>query len=315
MTDDASPQGPGNAGLYLRFLLKEPYRHRWYRPDLVERVRQSDVHHAAVAQVLAAYLRRHPRRPEDRKIDARSLEPLVSRALRGETLSKQTLEIFIEAFGIVPDHADSLWWQWRGQERGQVVVGSLAPPESMPNYQTREYDILMLHEHHWLGAHGLPVRHRTQVNIRSRVDGLRVYQYRFDTHLADVRVPRNHGAEIGPIYQVGEGIYAVDFQLDRPLGIGESDYLEFWTILRYKEPPPREMRRGTHERIEHLYLRVAFDTQKLPSKVWWAEWLDYQGANNRITKSEPYTLDDRLFVHRHLKPMERAVVGFTWAWQ
>src|SRR2546421_11875736 len=48
---------------------------------------------------------------------------------------------------------------------------------------------------------------------------------------------------------------AVDFRFDRPLGIGERDYLEFWTILQYKEPPPREMRRATHEQIEDLYLR------------------------------------------------------------
>src|SRR2546430_1729130 len=156
----------------------------------------------------------------------------------------------------------------------------------------------MLHEHHWLGANGLPARHRTQVNIRSRIEGLRIYQYRFDTDLARVHVPRNHGAEIGPVYQMTDEIYAVDFRFDRPLGIGERDYLEFWTILQYKEPPPREMRRATHEQIEDLYLRVTFNKQKVPSEVWWAEWVDYQGENNRASAYEPYTLDDRLFVHR-----------------
>jgi len=143
-------------------------------------------------------------------------------------LSKQTLEIFIDAFGVLTKDAESLWRQWRGQEEGQVVVGSLASPESMPNYRTREYDILMLHEHHWLGANGLPACHRTQVNIRSRIEGLRIYQYRFDTDLARVHVPRNHGAEIGPVYQMTDEIYAVDFRFNRPLGIGEQDYLELY---------------------------------------------------------------------------------------
>jgi hypothetical protein len=314
MKANARSHGARNAGLYLRFLLKESYRSRWDRPQLVERVRQGDVHHAAIAEVLSRYLRDNPRRPNDRAAEGNSLEPLVSRALRGEVVSRQTLEMFIEAFDISAVHAESLWRQWNGQEQGRVIIGSLPSPSTDLGDQLRQYDILMLHEHHWLGADGWPARHRTQVNIRSRVEGLRVYQYRFDTKTAQVRIPRNHGTEIGPVHEVAEGLYAVDFVLDRPLGIGEQDYLEFWTLLKYADPPPPEMRRATREQIEDLYMRVEFDQKRLPGTVWWAEWLDYRGENDRISKHESVALESRLFVQRHLRSIERAVVGFIWEW-
>jgi hypothetical protein len=300
-----------NAGLYLRYLLSDSYRQRWDRPDYVERSRQGDVHHGAVAQVLAAYIRHHPRRPEDRDIMGGQLAPLVSRALRGEKLSQPTMRVFIAAFGMADEHAESLWRQLAGQEPGRVILGSL-PPNDFEG--ARPYEILMLHEHHWLGPDGFPARHRTQVNIRSGMDGLRSYKYLFDTNVADVRTPRTRGMAIGDRREIQDGLFAVEINFDRPLRRGEDEYLEFWTIFRYQEPPRPELRRAVHGRIDDVYLRVHFHENKAPQEVWWAEWLNYTGADDRLIEREVYRLDERLFVHRHLKSLQQAVAGFTWTW-
>lgn len=117
------------------------------------------------------------------------------------------------------------------------------------------------------------------MNIRSRIDGLSSYQYRFDTPHARVNAVR--GGQHGKLYQFSDEVSAVDLNFPRPLTRGEMHYMEFWTLLKYDAPPPREMRRGTHGRTKNLDLRVQFDPEKLPSVVWWAEWGHYRGAQQQ----------------------------------
>lgn len=170
----------------------------------------------------------------------------------------------------------------------------------------------MLHEHHWLGPDGLPVRHRTQMNLRSRIDGLSNYQYRFDTPHVKVKTVR--GGQCGELYQLSDDVWAVDLSFPRSLASGEMHYMEFWTLLNYDVPPPREMRRGTHGRTENLDLRVQFDPIKLPSAAWWAEWGHYRGPDNKVINQVLCSLDNELSMHRYLEAIERAVVGFCWDW-
>lgn len=302
-------QQPGvrGAAVYLRDLLLRPgaYRQRWERR--VDRTRGREINQRAVCKVLASKLWE-----EGEDVNEASLKDRVSRALRGEVLSPETLDLFISAFRMSDEHAAALRQQWEGTQQAPVVIGDLEPPEEISGYQAPRHETLMLHEHHWLGPDGLPVRHRTQMNIRSHIDGLSSYQYRLDTSHAKIKAV--HGGRYGELYQINDDVWAVDLVFPRPLARGETHYMEFWTLLKYDTPPPREMRRGTHGRTENLDLRVQFSPKKVPSIVWWAEWGHYRGPNNKIIERVPRSLDNELSVHHYLEAIERAVVGFCWEW-
>ena len=314
MAEAASSRGARNASRYLVELLRGTYRPRWNRPTYVARARADQVHHGAVANVLAEYLWNHPREghPEDRDVLPNQLTPLVSRALGGQRLSQQTLGLFIQAFGMRDGEAYSLRQQWEGRAGASVITGDLTPPRELLNYRPPDYEKVKLSELHRLGPDGLPARHRTSITIRSRVDGLATYPYRIDTPHAQVRVTQ--GGEAGELHQVGEGIWVADITLPWGLRHGEDHSIEFWTILKYDEPPPREMRRATHERITNLDVRVQFDPARLPSAVWWAEWGHYQGPDNRITDRELCPLNKERAVYRYVETVQQAVVGFCWDW-
>jgi hypothetical protein len=79
--------------------------------------------------------------------------------LNGQRFSRETLGAFINAFRISDEHAQQLVAQWEERDPALVVVGSLPPPAQLPDYRPRDYETLMLHEHHWLGANGLAQRH------------------------------------------------------------------------------------------------------------------------------------------------------------
>lgn len=84
---------------FLRELLNQPppkgrYRELWIAK--VENARGKEISQAAVARVIAEYLSVKGRPTPD----PRSLRNLVSRALTGAKLTKDTLTLFIEAFGI-----------------------------------------------------------------------------------------------------------------------------------------------------------------------------------------------------------------------
>jgi len=166
---------------------------------------------------------------EGQDINEASLKDRVSRALRGEVLSPETLQLFIAAFRMTDEHAATLRQQREGTQQALIVIGNLEPPEQISGHQAPRHETLMLHEHHWLGLDGLPVRHRTQMNLRSRIDGLSNYQYRFDTPHVKVKTVR--GGQCGELYQLSDDVWAVDLSFPRSLARGEMHYMEFWTLL------------------------------------------------------------------------------------
>jgi len=193
----------------------------------------------AVAKVLAAYVARHPTATRGFGIEGRNIKDTVVYALRGERLSRETLELFIGAFSIKDEDAAHLWKQWEGAERAPAVIGNLELPHDVSGYRTPMHNTVMLYEHHWLGPDGSPARHRSQISIRSRVDGLVSYQYRFDTPHARVSV--KCGGHAGKLYEVGGGLWATDLRFPRPLRRDEVHYMEFWTLLKYDMPPAPEI--------------------------------------------------------------------------
>src|SRR6266487_592729 len=287
-------RGERAAGRHVRLLLlrSRAYRNLWEAK--VEKIAPGEVSQAGVCRVLAEYLWDEGLEPDSRTDLPRVLKDPISRAFRGVALSPKLLRTIIAAFEFTTEDAGYTWALYRGDENPTVITGTLPPPNEMADYRVPEFDIIKLQEHHWIGPDSLPARHRTEINIRSRINGLRGYQYRIDT--PDGRVRTVRGGRQGELYEVGGGLWAVDLAFPRPLHRGEMHYMEFWTLLSYKVPPPREMRRGTHERVEHLDMRVEFHPNCLPSAVWWAEWEHYFGAGNRVTRQEMVDLDEELAV-------------------
>ena len=128
-------QGARQAGRYLRELLlrTDRYRARWIAES--ERLR-GEINHMAVAKVLAAYVARHPTATRGFGIEGRNIKDTVVYALRGERLSRETLELFIGAFSIKDEDAAHLWKQWEGAERAPAVIGNLELPHDVSGYRT-----------------------------------------------------------------------------------------------------------------------------------------------------------------------------------
>lgn len=303
---EAKP-GVQEAAAYLRELLVRPgaYRQRWERR--AERPRKGEINQRAVCKVLARQLWE-----EGLDLSEASLKDRVSRALRGDVLSPETLTLFVKAFDVSEEDTQELWTRLfnSSADRVAVVTGGLRPPPTYPvETEARQYRTVSLHEFHRVGADGLPADHRTIHVVEALSDGLARYPYRFDTNAAVVEVVR--GGKASPLYQFDEKLYAVDILFARPLQQGETASLEYLTLFHYRTPPPREFRRAVYRRVESLQIRVEFHPQKLPSFICWGEWTELDGP---ITRQEEVVLDDELAVHRYLTAVEQAIVGFYWDW-
>ncbi len=288
---------------HLRLLLLRPggYRDRWAGAAGTGGDHDpAEIDHAAVAGVLSA-----AGSPTD--VDT------VRRALTGVELSPAVLEAFISAFGLGSRHAGRLRDVLRGSEATRVITGdALGPAELYRGSGPPGYETLALHDVHTLGPDGRPAEHQTIQVIRSTVDRLESYPYRFDTDELSVEVTR--GGKVGQrIYRVNELLHAVDIVLDRPLSRGESSLLQVYSTFFYDSPPPTEFRRGLARATKDVSIWVTFHPHRLPSRVWAASW-DALDDDGRIISREPAELDEERSVNRRFDVVERAIVGFCWEW-
>jgi hypothetical protein len=299
----ARSAGIRQAGQYLRELLRQdPYRRRWLRYGSE---RERDVHQVAVAKVLAGYLRRSGGDAEYGQLTRR-----VSRALRGEVLSRDTLSMFIGAFEISAEHAAGLWRQWRGAELARVVTGDLPPLSAVASGKAPRFATIMLHEFHYLGPDGRPLRHRTLHSIRALQDGLATYRYGFDT--SEVTIDRIGGGAPGQPYQHSDTLWAFDIALARILPQDGETSLEFEFTFHYSDTVEPCFRRVAHERFENVAIRVQFHPDRLPRQVWWTEWRDYAGPEPAVLRRHAVTLDAEHAAYHRLDVLDRAVAGFAW---
>jgi hypothetical protein len=286
------------------------YRQRW--TQYAERTRAGEINQLAVADVLAHYLWHHPRNPGDLDVLPRQLKDTVLRVISGKVLSRPALTLFIDAFGFSDSEAALLWKLWEGSDRVRFLSGPRAmPPEKAAAFGPPQYQTLSLHDHHYIGPDGLPIRHRTLQIIEATVSGLDRIPYRADTNAVSVEVGHGFKGLSGPFYQITEGVYGLEMVLAKSLAVGETLTLEYWTSFNYREPPEREFRRVVLGRMEGVDIRVEFDPAKLPASVWWAVW---DGIDGEIVRQDPAPLDSQRSVHRYLKTTEDTVVGFHWDW-
>jgi hypothetical protein len=321
----SGPAAPPHAGrraaaTYLRALLTQrgPYRRLWEQH--VVRARSREINQLAVAEVLARYLWNHPRVPGDEDALPRQLKDTVGRALSGTLLSRPTLALFIDAFGISDADAGRLWRLWEGSGRISVLSGPRAMSaeterELRSAFGQRRHQTVSLHDHVYVGSDGRVARTRTLQVIEAIADGLDWIPYMYDTGALTLEVGQGCGDVSGEVYQVSENVSATKLPLARTLSVGETLTLEYVTTYRLpgnlEDPQEREFRRAVMSQLENFDMRVEFHPDMLPAMVWWAVW---DGLGGDIVEREPVSLGSQHEVHRYLRFAERTVVGFRWSW-
>lgn len=321
MSDPQFAAGREAAAKYLRELLLRQGRYRAQWEQSAERVRPGRINHLAVAEVLAQHLWNAPRDSGDADVLPRQLKDTVGRALSGRLLSRGTLALFIDAFGFSRPEEDRLWRLWGGSGRISVLSGTRAMTSGLAAEVTaalgpRRHQTLSLHDHVHVGADGRLARSRTLQVVEAIADGLDRIPYMYDTSALTLEVGQGCKDLTSPLYEIKEGVFTTDIRLARTLAIGETLTLEYWNTYRYPGhgavPEEREYRRAVMRHLENFDMRVEFHPARLPAHVWWATW---DGLEGGIIEQEEAALDAQHSVHRYLRSVETAVVGFHWSWR
>jgi hypothetical protein len=299
------------AALHLRHLLLRDYRGRWVRHQR-DRERHGEVHQRAVTEVLMRFVDLNRAELAYQEVSLDSLPQRVSRALRGETLSRATLELFVDAFAFSENDSRRLRRIHDGTDKIRMLAGpSALLPETAAALGPARHRTTSVHEHHCLGADGLPAWHRTQQVIEATEDRLDRYPYRCDTNALAIEVEVG-GRLSGPLYPLDGGrLFALDILLDEPLALGDETSITYLTLFHYDEPPPAEMRRASRQIMRNVSMRVEFHPDKIPRRVWWAVW---DGMHGEIIEREECALRASRYVFKRVESIEQAVVGFTWQW-
>jgi len=302
-------RGERAAGQHICRLLGSSanYRVRW--EAAATQVRHGEVNQSAVCHVLAHYLWDAGLEPDTRTDLPRILKDPVSRALRGANLSRHLLDTILTAFEFSTEDAEYTKRLYRGDEPPNVIIGNL-PRSDIASPENRPYRTLSLHHFHYIGPDGRPSRHRILREIRVLHDGVTSNSFGSDT--AELVASRIGGGTPGEPYQRSENEWWVDINLPQVLNRGDEHLLEFKYRFHYQIPPEPEFRLIVHQRVENFSMCVQFDSEKVPQKIWWVEWLDYREPNDTIVHREPVALDSEHVAYRRLDLAHRAVVGFLW---
>ena len=299
-TTGAAGTGITAAARYLHNLLdKNPdYRRMWERK--AERTSRKGVNRTAVARLIMNYAAWEFPIDSERQILDR-----VRRALDGTQLEPQTLEWFVEAFEMLPEHEKTLRELLREPHdrvrSRDVLVGAVA-------YASRPWRTLVLHEYHVLGPDGIPAWHETLQIIEALEDGFRSYPYTFDT--GEAYVESVWGGTAGPVLYHAEGYYRSDISFE-PMQAGEVRSLRYLTKFRYPSRPAPCFRRGTYRRVDRVEIRVEFHPSCLPQQLWWCRWDHLDG---QAVESHHRDLDHQNQVASFHNVLEQAIVGFCWEW-
>ena len=324
-----SAPGPDDGGAreaaaaYLRELLLRPGRFRSAWEQYAERSRPGQINQLAVAEVLARHLWEYPRRSGDAEVLPRQLKDTAARALSGKLLSKAALRLFIDAFDLPRFEQDQLWKLWAGSTRTRVLSG----PRSLRGQARRELETaigpaqhrtLSVHDHHYVGSDGLPLRTRTLQVVEAIADQVERIPYLYDTSALSIDLVQGCTGLGSAFREVTSGLYATDLLLARTLGYGETATLEYVTTFSYQTMGPEELtgqfaeyRRAVRRRMENVDIRVEFDSARLPAALWWASW---DGIDGPVDQQEQVDLDAEHSAHHFLQSLENAVVGFHWEW-
>jgi hypothetical protein len=295
------------AGALLRDLLAfDPrYRRQWCRRETRH---QGELNQAAIAKVIEEYLWDSGERDESLLDLARQLKDRVSKALRGERLSAETLAWFISAFQMENADENRLWEIYGGKTRDPFGVShTIHNRREMIRRQCHR--TVSVVERYMMDRNGSLALRRTHHVIRAIEDGVGIYIYNHEPNASSVEVV--HGGHLGRHYTYGGGLTSVEILLDRRLEVGETTTLEYRTFFARDAMRPTEVRRAAFGRCENVDFAVEFDETKTPASAWWCAWDDHFDGSCVVTAPA----DIRKGVIRKFVPyIEEAVVGFRWEW-
>jgi hypothetical protein len=235
--------------------------------------------------------------------------PVVQAAVDATALNAQTMERFIERFDLGPRHATRLRGLLHGSDAVRVITGSAL--QELRRVGPARHETLAVHELHTLGADGLPAEHQTIQVIRSTVDSLEHFSYRFDTDQLVVEVVR--GGHVGDIYRVSDNLFGLDIVLDRPLGKGDTALMHYRMTFLYRTAPPPEFRRGVLGTMRDVTLWVQFHPDKVPARVWQGHWDRLNDAT--VIEEQLVELDGELSAQARYDHVEDSILGFHWEWE
>lgn len=296
--DEHRDERPAQAASYLRMLFVRPGELRTAWEKYAHDPHPGEVDATAIAAVLNNESHGEP-----------MPVPVVRAAVDGTALSAHTLERFIDAFDLGPRHATRLRGLLRGSDSVRVITGSAL--HELRRIGPRQHETLAVHELHTLGADGLPAEHQTIQVIKSTVDGLTAYPYRFDTDQLVVEVVR--GGHVGDMYRATEDLYGVDIVLDRPLGRGETTLMHYRLTFLYRTAPPTEFRRGVLGTMRDVTLWVQFHPDRVPARVWQARWDGLDSST--VVEEQLVELDGELSAQARYDHVEASILGFHWSWE
>jgi hypothetical protein len=316
VSDVAHPAGQRAAADYLRQLLLKPGRYQDAWRERVARPRDGVINQQAVAEVIAIHLAGGGR--SGTETEPYRLRETVSEALSGRRLNRQTLQLFIDAFGLSEDEAGRAWRLWQGATTIRVLAGASAYPEQTEQDlwqalgRPKCHQTLTLHDHVRVDADGRIDRANVIQVIEATADGLDRIPFLADTNVLTIEV--GHGCKdlAEEIRQVADGVFATEIILARTLELGETTSLSYDITFRFpgKLDEPDFFRRASLRQTMHYDMRVQFDPDRLPARVWWTTW-DTRGD---IQSQQEAAMDSQHACHRYLQLLDKTVAGFYWTW-
>ncbi|WP_238428472.1 hypothetical protein [Frankia nepalensis] len=305
--DDALSTGE-RAGRLLRELLTSTPEYRRMWESRVRRASAQQPSFAAVARVVAEYLwNAGIVAEEDQELD-RALKDRVSRALGGGRISAQTMEWFIEAFGM-RKHEAGLWAAFAGLTDPGVDANSGTLRGGPALILPQRHRTLALFERYRCDASGALVEQHTHQVIAAQEDGVAVYPWVLRADATEGRIIV--GGKAGAQHAYSSRLNLLEIELDRTLGRGARHALEL--LARYPAgQPAREVRRAVRAKAENVDISITFDPARPPKDPRWTVWSTHEGG--LIIDDEPVQLSADGTVHRFLGAVHHAVVGFRWSW-
>jgi hypothetical protein len=312
--------GQRAAGEYLRQLLLKPgpYRDAWQ--SRVARPRDGVINQLAVAEVLAGQQHVGRGQPGVSQMLPYQVRDVVSGALFGGTITAETLQAFIAAFGFSEEDAARLRRLLAGSSRIRVMSGThalpaLAAPDLAAAIGRVQHQTLSIHDHVWVAADGRIDRARHLQVIEAIGEGLDRIPFICDTNVLTMEAGQGCNGLIGEVRRIGPDVFAAQMSLARTLDAGETLTFEYWLSYRYpgdhSDPAERQYRRGVLRQVDNLDMRIEFHPDNLPTEIWWARW---DGGDGSVLQREAVSVDSQHSVHRYVRSVEKTVVGFYWNW-
>jgi hypothetical protein len=297
------------ARLLRELLLRPRYAAAWRHRQ--KHVHAGALHQEAIASVIADYLTETNKWSKSgHNLTSRSLKDPVSRALRGEVISAQTLEWFIGAFGMTPEDAQRLRNARNGNlaSAGIPVVNTLRSAQELPILQ--RHRSIVVFEHRILGPDGAPVRHHASRAIIAQKDTVSCYPCRQFPDASEVIML--DGGSITAQHEPAGSSPILEMTLTSPLPVREVRSLKYQANFGPDASVETEYRQVAHARTSNLDIVVEFHHKRLPRRVWWAVWDDYR--DGPPLAEQPVNLDPEGCVSRRLPYLENAAAGFRWEW-